>query len=82
MSTMKPTIHIVDDDKSFRTAVGRLIEASGFRIASYESGEEILARLPGSESGCILLDLQMPGLSGLELQDVWLRRRRCCRSCF
>jgi FixJ family two-component response regulator len=66
---MKPIVHIVDDDKSFRTAVGRLIEASGFRIASYESGDEILARLPNSEPGCILLDLQMPGLSGAELQD-------------
>jgi FixJ family two-component response regulator len=66
---MRPIIHIVDDDKSFRTAVGRLIEASGFRIASYGSGDDILARLPNSEAGCILLDLQMPGLSGPELQD-------------
>jgi FixJ family two-component response regulator len=69
MSLMGPIIHIVDDDKSFRTAVGRLMEASGFRIASYGSGEEILAHLPNSEPGCILLDLQMPGLSGSELQD-------------
>jgi FixJ family two-component response regulator len=65
---MQPIIHIVDDDKSFRTAVGRLIEASGFRTASYGSGDDILARLPNSEAGCILLDLQMPGLSGPELQ--------------
>jgi FixJ family two-component response regulator len=65
---MRPIIHIVDDDKSFRTAVGRMIEASGFRIASYGSGDDILARLPNSEAGCILLDLQMPGLSGPELQ--------------
>lgn len=64
---MGPTVHIVDDDKSFRTAVGRLLETSGFRIACYESGEELLARLPRGP-GCILLDLQMPGLSGLELQ--------------
>ncbi len=66
---MVPVIHIVDDDKSFRTAVARLMEASGFRVASYESGEAILARLPISEPGCILLDLRMPGLSGLELQS-------------
>lgn len=66
---MKAIIHIVDDDKSFRTAVGRLMEASGFSIASYGSADEILARLPISEPGCILLDLQMPGVSGLELQD-------------
>jgi FixJ family two-component response regulator len=66
---MVPVIHIVDDDKSFRTAVARLMETSGFRVASYESGEAILAHLPSSEPGCILLDLRMPGLSGLELQS-------------
>lgn len=66
---MVPIIHIVDDDRSFRTAVGRLMETYGFRVASYESGEAILERMPISEPGCILLDLQMPGLSGLELQN-------------
>jgi FixJ family two-component response regulator len=65
---VRPVIHIVDDDKSFRTAVGRLIEASGFRVVLYESGDQILAHLPDVEPGCILLDLQLPGLSGLELQ--------------
>ena len=45
------------------------MEASGFRVASYESADEILAHLPGSEPGCVLLDLQMPGLGGLDLQD-------------
>jgi RNA polymerase sigma factor (sigma-70 family) len=66
---MNAIIHIVDDDKSCRTAVGRLMQASGFRVASYESGDEFLAHLPGSEAGCVLLDLHMPGLGGLELQD-------------
>jgi FixJ family two-component response regulator len=61
-------IHIVDDDRSYRMAIGRLLEASGFRVASYASGEEILARLPTSDPGCVLLDLQMPGVGGLELQ--------------
>ena len=69
MSAVVPIIHIVDDDKSFRTAVGRLLGVSGFRVASYGSGDEILAHPPSQESGCILLDLQMPGVSGSELQD-------------
>ncbi|MEQ1950061.1 response regulator transcription factor [Mesorhizobium sp. CN2-181] len=65
---MEPCIHIIDDDKSFRTALGRLVEASGYWVSCYESGEAFLASLPASEAGCILLDLRMPGLSGTELQ--------------
>ena len=66
---MNPIIHIVDDDRSFRTAVGRLLSASGYSISLYGSGEELLAQLPGTAFGCILLDLDMPGLSGLALQE-------------
>jgi FixJ family two-component response regulator len=66
---MEPTIHIVDDDTSFRTALGRLVETYGFCVNCYESGEEFLACLPESETGCIPLDLRMPGLSGPQLQE-------------
>ncbi|MET0941308.1 MAG: response regulator transcription factor [Mesorhizobium sp.] len=64
-----PTVHVIDDDSSFRTSLGRLLEASGYRFIGYESGTEFLTRLSVAEPGCILLDLQMPGLSGLDLQD-------------
>ena len=66
---MDPIIHIVDDDQSFRIAIGRLLSASGYHVLLYGSGEELLAQLPSSTPGCILLDLDMPGLSGLALQD-------------
>jgi len=66
---LEPVVHIVDDDQSFRTAVGRLLSASGFRVALYETGNEFLAQLDGNEPGCILLDLGLPGLSGLDLQE-------------
>lgn len=66
---MEPIVHIIDDDVSFRTALGRLVETYGISASCYESGEEFLARSPGSEAGCILLDLAMPGLSGPELQE-------------
>jgi FixJ family two-component response regulator len=66
---MEPIIHIIDDDRSFRTALSRLVETYGFRTGSYESGEDFLAMAHESEVGCILLDLRMPGLSGPELQE-------------
>jgi len=66
---MSWTIHIVDDDRSFRTALGTFLETSGFRVAGYASGNEILASAQLDEPGCILLDLKMPGLDGLELQQ-------------
>jgi RNA polymerase sigma factor (sigma-70 family) len=69
MTSAGPVIHVVDDDASFRAAVARLLQASGYRVALYESGERLLESLPGQASGCIVLDLRMSGLSGLDLQD-------------
>ena len=67
---MRPVIHIVDDDASFRTAVGRLLRESGYEILAYESAQQLLERLAdNSVPGCILLDVQIPDLSGPELQD-------------
>jgi len=65
---MKPVVHIVDDDDSYRTATARLLSAYGLKVEAYESGDQFLARLPGCEPGCVLLDLQMPGQSGLQIQ--------------
>lgn len=69
MSSAVPIVHIVDDDRSFRLSVERLVELSGYRSAGYASGAELLARLPAEGPGCILLDLNMPELDGLELQN-------------
>jgi FixJ family two-component response regulator len=67
--TDAPLIHVVDDDDSFRTAVARLLRASGYTVAVYPSAEEFLRTPPGKQPGCILLDVRMAGLGGLELQD-------------
>jgi FixJ family two-component response regulator len=69
MNNAAAVIHVVDDDAPFRKAMARLLQASGYRVALYESGERLLECPPGAEPGCILLDLRMGGLSGLELQQ-------------
>jgi FixJ family two-component response regulator len=61
-------VHIVDDDDGMRRALRRLFEAAGFTVLTYASGETLLASPELDEPGCIVLDLQMPGLDGLELQ--------------
>jgi len=65
---ISPVIHIVDDDVSFRTAVARLLQASGYEVALYESARQLLEKPLDLEPGCLLLDVRMPGLSGPELQ--------------
>ena len=65
-----PLIHIVDDDASFRTAIGRLLQTSGYRVVQFESGSKYLEILPPPEEPCcILLDLKMAGMDGLGLQE-------------
>jgi FixJ family two-component response regulator len=66
---MTPLVHIVDDDAAFRTGIARLLQASGYRVAHYESGDRLLESPPSAELGCILLDIRMTGLGGLELQE-------------
>jgi FixJ family two-component response regulator len=69
MSTPNPIIRVVDDDASFRAALTRLLNAAGFTARSYSTASEFLADNRG-EPGCVILDVQMPGLSGLDLQQA------------
>ena len=62
-------IHVVDDDFSFRSAIARLLNAAGYEVALYETSQQLLDKPPTSLTDCILLDVQLPGLSGLQLQD-------------
>lgn len=70
MNTRLPVVRIVDDDVSFLTAVARMLRASGFAVKTYPSAVEFLARPEPDVPGCVLVDLQMPGLSGLDLQEA------------
>lgn len=67
---MPGLIHVVDDDASFRTAIERRLKLAGYDVATYASAEQLLDHLPAAEEpACILLDVQIPGLSGPELQS-------------
>jgi FixJ family two-component response regulator len=70
MTKEPPVIHVVDDDASFLNAVSRFLRASGFTVKRYKSASEFLARRDVGTPGCVLADLRMPGLSGLDLQDA------------
>jgi RNA polymerase sigma factor (sigma-70 family) len=62
-------IHVVDYDSSFRSAIARLLNAAGYEVALYETSQQLLDKRPTKLTDCILLDAQMPDLSGLQLQD-------------
>lgn len=70
----KGTIFLVDDDEALRRATHRLLQACGFEVRTFASAEDFLRVFDRDEPGCILLDLRMQGLSGLELQQLLLDR--------
>lgn len=70
MDTAKATIFVVDDEESVRVSLKRLLSASGFNVFAFESGHHFLLEHDADLPGCVLLDLALPGLSGLQVQDA------------
>ena len=68
MNAIASVVHIVDDDPSFLAAVARLLRANGFWVKTYSSAQKFLAQRDADAPGCVLADLQMPEMSGLDLQ--------------
>ena len=67
------TVYIVDDDASFLSAVSRLLRAAGFDVKTFPSATKFLGNLAPDAQGCVIADLKMPGLSGLDLQDALIK---------
>ena len=67
------TVCIVDDDPSVLRGLARLVRSAGFEVETFASATMFLATRAGTGPGCILMDLRMPGMSGLELQEALLR---------
>jgi RNA polymerase sigma factor (sigma-70 family) len=69
MSEPEPTVFVVDDETSVRKALARLFKSVELRVETFDSAEEFLARGTPDAAGCLVLDVRMSGLSGLELQE-------------
>jgi FixJ family two-component response regulator len=66
----EPLVGIVDDDPSVRKGLARLVKAAGYRVEVFTSARDFLERQQAEELCCLLLDVRMPGLTGLELQEA------------
>ncbi len=63
-----PLVHVVDDDEAVRDSLSLLLESAGLTVRTYDSATTFLTALPNLAAGCVLTDVRMPGLDGLELQ--------------
>jgi FixJ family two-component response regulator len=70
----KPTVFIVDDDAAVRDSLGLLLRSMGLPVETFESGRAFLDAGRDSRQGCLVLDIRMPGMSGLELQQELVAR--------
>ena len=69
-------VFAIDDDASVRKGLARLLRSAGYKSEFFESASAFLARPPHSGPSCVIVDVQMPGLNGIELQEDLIRRRR------
>lgn len=77
-----PLARIIDDEETVRNSEAFMLRMGGINAVVYESAEEFLARDDLRHPGCLVLDVRMPGMSGLELQEEMTRRESTCRSSF
>jgi FixJ family two-component response regulator len=70
MSAVAPMVFVVDDDPSVRRSLTRLLGSAGYTVEAFASAKEFLAREPYAGPCCVVLDVRMPGLSGLDLQET------------
>ena len=64
----RPLVYVVDDDDAIRRSAGFMLKTSGFRVRTFESGVQLLKEVRSLEPGCILLDIRMPEMDGLDVQ--------------
>ena len=75
MIPKRGTVYVVDDDEALRDSLQWLLEGNDYRVRSYESAEAFLSRYDTREVACLVADIRMVGMSGMELQDKLIERR-------
>ncbi|HVY79589.1 MAG TPA: response regulator transcription factor [Steroidobacteraceae bacterium] len=70
MKDLAPTVYIIDDDNGVRTSIRVLMKSVGLPAATFASAQEFLASYNPAMAGCVVLDIRMPGMSGMELQEA------------
>jgi RNA polymerase sigma factor (sigma-70 family) len=73
-SAEAPTVFVVDDDASLRRSLARLIRSAGWNVDTFASAYDFLVKPPSGATGCVLMDVQMPGMTGPELQRLMTDR--------
>jgi FixJ family two-component response regulator len=69
MNPMEATVYVVDDDQSVRAGLSRLLQSMGLTVKTFASAREFLEQAVPEEPGCLIVDLRMPAMNGLELQE-------------
>lgn len=74
MGSTQACVSVVDDDAMVLKSLGRLLQSAGYAVQTFSSGQDFLAHPDGGAPGCIVMDLSMPGLNGLDLQQALARK--------
>ena len=76
MIGMSPLVFVIDDDESVRKGLKRLLRSADYQSEVFESASDFLSRTPHPGPACVIVDVQMPGLDGVEFQQALIQRRR------
>ena len=76
MIPAKSLVFLIDDDASVRKGVARLLRSARYKSETFESASDFLTRTPHPGPSCVIVDVQMPGLNGIDLQEALIQRRR------
>src|SRR3989441_12298149 len=75
-SPPKSLVFAIDDDASVRKGLARLLRSAGYKSETFESASDFLARPQYSGPSCVIVDVQMPGINGMDLQETLIQHRR------